>query len=134
GSDIGLVFNWDGNLQTSGAGEPRNGYRLFWRTWENPSPLRISRYDNEVSTVLAETEFPPDNNEHEFAILIEDGTIRVFVDGVQMLQASDSTYTSGYIGLTAREGGNRRGRYNWIVVNREPLGSRVSPILDLSPV
>src|SRR5690606_10394880 len=33
-----------------------------------------------------------------------------------------------------RSGGNRRGRYNWIVVNREPLGSRVSPILDLSTV
>src|SRR5690606_38107941 len=29
---------------------------------------------------------------------------------------------------------NRRDRYNWIVVNRESLGSRVSPILDLSPV
>lgn len=86
----GYIFQYDPGMKYHGY--PPNGAYLI-RRWVN---------GREVWTPLAITPIPDGdiyNTPHDIEITVKGNTFTVKVDGQQVLQAADSTYASGGVGL-----------------------------------
>jgi hypothetical protein len=103
GSIISLSMDWDGNTGGEWAG-PNDAYTLEYNG-NGGNSISILKQVSGDALNLNQATITPDTNWHKMSIAIDNsGNIKGWLDGALTNTASDTSYTSGYIGLVGREG------------------------------
>jgi len=101
--NIEISIHWDG--QYGGTyDEIHSGYYAPWYiSWGSPPYFVINKHVNGSETDLAKYNYNLDNNFHVYTIVAKTDGIDVYLDNSKILSTTDTTFTSGYIGLGGRE-------------------------------
>ncbi|MBP1928332.1 C1A family cysteine protease/subtilisin family serine protease [Methanolinea mesophila] len=101
--DLETAVHWDGTI-TGVADVITNGYYAPWYvSWNTPTTFRITRSAGGSRTDLASVAASLDTAWHSYSIRTLPSGISVYFDDSLLLASSDTSRTSGYLGLSARE-------------------------------
>lgn len=103
-NSIIIVTNWDGTLAGQYRG-PDRGYECYYNSWaDNYQYWEIARDDKGNNGVnLGQFDQDLDNEFHTISVTQKPQITLAVDDQLLLSGASDTTYTSGYVGLGGRE-------------------------------
>jgi len=98
-----IEIHWDGVF--SGKTDAiYNGYDCpIFAKWRSPTYLQIAKWVDGSATVLSDYQYSLNTEWHIYKILAKTNGIEVYLDGSKILETTDTTFTSGYIGLSGVE-------------------------------
>lgn len=103
--NLEVAMHWDGNI--SGLfDETYNGYYIAYESWSNPKRFHMRKYiDGDITDLSGYTMDDLDTFWHKYKIILNAGEISLFYDGTQIIHSvdPDTSFISGYLGLTGRE-------------------------------
>jgi hypothetical protein len=102
--NVEISIHWDGVIGTWYY-RIRNGYTILYNAWDSPTKFMLDRSVNSSATTLSSYNYSLDTSWHRYEILTKTTgtTITAKFNGTTILSTTDTTYTSGYIGLSGRE-------------------------------
>ena len=140
--NVETVCHWDGNIQ--GAYDLINTgyYAPMFVSWFSPPLFQLIKFSSGSQSALQSYSSSLDSNWHSYSVRTSSSGISVSFDNTQILSTTDTTRTTGYIGLSARETPNAINAYydtvrvrKWI--DPEPTisswGSEETPLLIVTP-
>ncbi len=101
--NIEIAVNWDGAVGTS-YDRIRSGYYMpIYISWSVPTTFTFYKWVNSIETELGKYDISLDTSYHTYKVKSLSTGLTVTHDGTQVFTSADTTYISGYIGLSARE-------------------------------
>ena len=98
-----VEIHWDGVFSEK-SDAIYNGYDCpIFAKWRSPTYLQITKWVNGTPTVLSDYQYSLNTEWHIYKILAKTNGIEVYLDGSKILETGDTTFTSGYIGLSGVE-------------------------------
>jgi hypothetical protein len=100
--NIEIACHWDGTTKTVASYEIYNGYYApMYKSWDSPTRFALSKWKSGTLTELAYYNIALDTNWHLYKVVAKTNGIDVCYNGSLILSTTDTTFTSGYIGLSA---------------------------------
>ena len=101
--NIEVFVHWDGQLYGT-YDVPNNAYHVpLYDSWSSPTRFILQKRVNGVATNLVTYDINLDTGWHIYKIIVKTDGIEVYYDGTLILSTTDTTFTSGYLGLSGRE-------------------------------
>jgi len=102
--NIEIAFHWDGVIGTYYY-LPANGYTYRYIAWETTKVFRLEKWVSSSTTNLGDYTYTLDTAWYRYEIILKPSgtTITAKIDTTTTHTSTDTTRTSGYIGLTGRE-------------------------------